>query len=442
MTDRPPVEIPGIPLAASPSSGLVSVIMANRNGELYLERAMRSVLDQTHRQIELIVSDDGSTDGSRAIIRRLAEEDSRVRLIESPVGTGPGAARNRAIAQAAGDWIAICDSDDILHPERLERLLKSAVALGADLIADDLIYFGEDPLERHMTLLQSLDLQAPQEIDALALITCRLLGQSDLSFGYLKPMIRSSALRTIRYNEELRVDEDYDLYLRLLIAGHKFMVIPDGLYLYRRHPKSTSHRASTASLERMVKVQTDFLKTLPPGSETLAQAISARTRSHLRELRYTRLLDALKQKKWLLAIGRLIRHPQNVFSLWKSLSERFRRQQLNQSLVRGHLNLVLCAKGRAAESETPGFTTFEVPEYAEVPWSPSAAPVWAKLSQLACENDLHLLAVDRAGAFALGLVPEYASAELRVPQPSTRILAPEAEGSTIVMSTRKVQGGP
>ena len=96
MTDRPPVEIPGIPLAASPSTDLVSVIMANRNGELYLERAMRSVLDQTHRQIELIVSDDGSTDGSRAIIRCLAEEDSRVRLIESPVGTGPGAARNRA----------------------------------------------------------------------------------------------------------------------------------------------------------------------------------------------------------------------------------------------------------------------------------------------------------------------------------------------------------
>lgn len=442
MTDGPPLPIPGVPVTVSPSTDLVSVVMANRNGELYLERSMRSVLGQTHRHIELIVSDDGSTDGSRAIIRRLAAEDSRIRLIESPVGTGPGAARNRAIAQAAGDWISICDSDDILHPERLERLLKGAFALKADLIADDLIYFGEDPLERHQTLLQSLDLQAPQEIDALALITCRLLGQSDLSFGYLKPMIRSSALRSIRYNEELRVDEDYDLYLRLLIAGHKFMVIPDGLYLYRRHPKSTSHRASTASLERMVKVQTDFLRTLPPGSETLAQAIAARTRSHLRELHYTRLLDALKQKRWLLAMGRLIRHPQHVFSLWHSLSERLRRKQLNQSLVRGHLNLVLCAKGRAAEAETPGFTIFEVPDYTEAPWSPSAAPIWAKLSQLACENDLNLLAADRAGAFALGLVPDYASAELGVPQLSTRILAPEADGSTIVMSTRKAGGWP
>lgn len=441
MTDGPPPPLPGSPVAVSPPTGLVSVIMANRNGALYLERAMRSVLDQTHRQLELIVSDDGSTDSSRDIIRRLAATDVRVQLIESPVGTSAGAARNRAIAKSKGDWIAICDSDDILHPERLDRLLRAASALDTDIVADDLIYFGEDPLERHLTLLQSLNLQAPQEIDPLVLITCRLLGQSDLSFGYLKPMIRSSALRTIRYNEDLRVDEDYDLYLRLMIAGHRFMVIPDGLYLYRRHPKSTSHRASTASLERMVKVQTDFIRTLPQGSEKLAEAISARCRSHLRELHYTRLLDALKQRQWLLAIGRLIRHPQHVLSLWQSLSERFRRKQLNESLVRGHLNLVLCAKGRAADYDVPGFTTFEVPEYTDAPWSPSAAPIWAKLSQLACENDLYILAADRAGAFALGLVPEYVSAELQVPQPATRILAPEPDGPTIMMSLRRAQGG-
>lgn len=441
MSDGPPLPHATIGLSPATATGVVSVIMANRNGEAYLERAMRSVLDQTHRHLELIVSDDGSTDGSRAIARRLAAADTRVRLIDSPVGTSAGAARNRAIAQASGDWIAICDSDDILHPERFERLLKAAVTLGTDLVADDLIYFGEDPLERHQTLLQSLNLQAPQEIDALALITCRLLGQSDLSFGYLKPMIRSTALRSIRYNEDLRVDEDYDLYLRLLIAGHRFMVIPDGLYLYRRHPKSTSHRASTASLERMVNVQTEFLRTLPPGNPEIARAIATRTRSHLRELHYTRLLDALKQRQWLRATGRLIRHPQHIVSLWQSLSERFRRQRLNQGIVRRHLNLVLCAQGRAAACEMPGFTVFEVPDYTDAAWSPSAAPIWAKLSMLACENDLHIIAADRAGAFALGLVPQYASAELRVPQPATRILAPEPGGPGIVMSLRRAQGG-
>lgn len=427
---------------ASPArSGRVSVIMANRNGEPYLERAIRSVLDQTHGDLELIVSDDGSGDGSLGIIRQAMARDPRVRLIDRGGPHGPGAARNRALAEASGEWVAICDSDDIMHPERLERLLKAARALKADIVADDLIYFGEDPLENHGTLLQRLDLQGPQIIDALALVTGRLCGEADLSFGYLKPLIRSAALGDLRYTESLRIDEDYDLYLRLLLAGRMFMVIPDALYLYRRHPKSTSHRASAESLERMVQVQAAFLRDLPAQDSDVARAIRLRMQSHAQEMGYAHLQDALKQRKWFVAAGRLLRSPRHFLSLWRSLMERTRRKRLRQSLVRTPLNLVLCQKGRAAAARLPGFTSFEVPERSDAPWASSAAGTWADLASLACEHDLNIIAADRSGEFALGLVPQFASAEVRYLHHTASDTAAPAGASSTFLRPDRVQEG-
>src|SRR5690349_15170245 len=97
----------------------ISVIVANYNGEKFLADAIRSVCNQSLRNIEVIVSDDASTDSSVQIIKALAAEDSRIRLIESGVNGGPAAARNRALDIARGRWISVLDSDDLMHPDRL-----------------------------------------------------------------------------------------------------------------------------------------------------------------------------------------------------------------------------------------------------------------------------------------------------------------------------------
>ena len=125
---------------ASPIS--LSVIMANRNGADHLRHALASVLAQTHRNLELILSDDASTDDSIQIAQGMSESDRRLRILTSDVATGPAATRNRAIATARGDWIAIVDSDDLMHPARFERMLQQAGGLGVDILADDQVYFG------------------------------------------------------------------------------------------------------------------------------------------------------------------------------------------------------------------------------------------------------------------------------------------------------------
>lgn len=104
---------------------LVSVIMPNYNGATYIEAAVRSVLEQSVADLELLVADDGSSDGSPALIRRIAERDTRLHfLCSGEPQTGPAKTRNRAIAVASGRYVAFLDSDDIWDHRKLELQLE------------------------------------------------------------------------------------------------------------------------------------------------------------------------------------------------------------------------------------------------------------------------------------------------------------------------------
>jgi len=98
---------------------LVSVIIPMYNAELYIGETLSFALAQTHRNIEIIVVDDGSTDGSAAVVELVAATDARVRLIRQP-NRGVAHARNCAITEAQGQFIAPLDADDLWHPKKIE----------------------------------------------------------------------------------------------------------------------------------------------------------------------------------------------------------------------------------------------------------------------------------------------------------------------------------
>lgn len=104
----------------------ISVIIPFYNVHAYLRACLDSVLSQTHRNLDVILVDDGSTDGSMAIAQEYAARDKRVRVFD--VGTGGvSVARNAGVAAAIGDWIGFADSDDLLPPDSLETLLQTAL---------------------------------------------------------------------------------------------------------------------------------------------------------------------------------------------------------------------------------------------------------------------------------------------------------------------------
>lgn len=111
---------------------LISVIVAAYNIEAYIERGVRSVCEQTYRNLEIIVVDDGSVDATGTILDKLAESDARIQVIHEENG-GLSHARNTGIARARGNYIGFVDGDDWIDPDMYEKLFSALQDKQADL---------------------------------------------------------------------------------------------------------------------------------------------------------------------------------------------------------------------------------------------------------------------------------------------------------------------
>ncbi len=208
----------------------VSVIVASYNGEKFVAETIHSILGQTFRDFELVVVDDGSTDGSRAILRDLATGDPRMRVVEKE-NEGLIATLNRAIAESRGAYIARIDHDDLMRPQRLERqaafldVNPDVVGVGCLLqsMREDGTYVGK-PRVRHERLRHAPSAFPPRQQ--------WLYGPT--------PMIRADALRKIGgYRAQFVASEDRDLCWRLGELG-RLDRLPEVLVDHRFHSSNMS----------------------------------------------------------------------------------------------------------------------------------------------------------------------------------------------------------
>ena len=398
------------PETARTAAPLISVVMANYQAGDKLIPAVESVLGQSLGDLELIICDDASGDNSMALAARFARADPRVRVIGAESNGGPARCRNRGLDAARGQWIAVVDSDDIIHPERFERLLAAAEYRGADIVADDLLHFYEDGSP--VSLLLAEEQNTLFSVTAETWIGAGIDGSPAL--GYLKPLIRADVLGALRYDESLRIGEDYDLVLRLLLAGASMAVVPEPYYLYRRHSGSISHRLALADLAAMVDSQDamiDKLGTLPP---RLAAAFAAR-RAQLRHgLDFGRLVEAIKGRHAGQALSLLAANPRLAPRLWRSFTE-------------GRSRKAATAIGRPTPPDALelGASGRRVPEYVAVASMDWAAPrprqAWLELADLCRGQPVDVICADEAARYAAGFIPlarlgqPAARAELREP---------------------------
>ena len=110
----------------------ISIIVPAYNIETYLARTLDSILAQTYPNIEVIVVNDGSKDGTGAVLDRFAAQDPRIRAIHKENG-GVTSARLRGLAEATGEWIGFVDGDDLAEPDMYERLLENSLKYDADI---------------------------------------------------------------------------------------------------------------------------------------------------------------------------------------------------------------------------------------------------------------------------------------------------------------------
>ncbi|WP_102859720.1 glycosyltransferase [Phaeobacter inhibens] len=405
---------------------LISIIMANHQGARYLRAALASVRAQTYDDWELIVADDGSSDGSVEILQDAAAQDARVRVLLWETPSGPAAARNRALAVARGAWLAICDSDDIMHPDRLRRLLLAAQALGADAVADDMIHFATEPMAAPRSVFGPEPQEMPRQIGPAEMLRVPEPGEAGAQLGYIKPLIQREALGGLRYDETLTIGEDQDLYLRLLLQGGRLWLLPEALYLYRRHPQSLSYRSSRAHVEASLAALEGLHDRVSLDQHTEIQHILSNRRRVLQQrLAFETLAEDLKKRRLISAAGQLLRDPYLVLQLARVALAKARGPERGQEVERASDALAEVVHLVGPDGAAPVLTGDGAGTRISVP-APEAdgghSALWADLCHRASRGALTLTYGDAAGVSAAWRVP--AAVHIRARGPVVSDLPP------------------
>jgi succinoglycan biosynthesis protein ExoO len=278
----------------------VSIVMANYNGARHLAEAIASAQRQTLAHWELILVDDASTDDSVAIAEGLAAADPRIRVLVQPRNLGPAAARNRALDAARGAWIAVVDSDDVMLPRRLERLLARARGEGADIVADDQLICPAD-LSSGSPFMGEVMARRLARVDLATFVDSSRLYSALPDLGFLKPLVRAEAIARIgaRYDDGLRIGEDFHFLLALLAGGARLVLEPEPLYLYRKHGASISHRFKPEVLAAMIAADEAVRARLTDRAASLA--MTRRVEGLRSWAVYEQVMAAAKAGRWLQA---------------------------------------------------------------------------------------------------------------------------------------------
>lgn len=219
----------------------VSVVLPVRDGEQFLEEALRSVLQQTYRDLEVIVVDDHSVDSSPAIIRAAAEIDDRVRLVASS-GSGISAALNTGFREARGDWVARMDADDVCRVDRIERQI-AASRERPDVIAWASWGMAIDAAGRTISSIRT----GPTSDQELR----RTLASGGIIAILHSTVLvrRDNVLNAGGYDSQFDGAEDVELWDRIVDSG-PILALPVPLVLCRAHANSYS----TERLARGVEI--------------------------------------------------------------------------------------------------------------------------------------------------------------------------------------------
>lgn len=208
---------------------MVSCLMAAHNAAGTIADSIASVRDQTWTDWELIIVDDGSTDGTAAVLAGI--DDARVVVLRQEKG-GPSAARNRAMAVARGEFVAPIDADDIWMPRKLELQVEALRRRPDAAVA----YGWTDFVDEELRPLYA-DLRPRFEGRVLE----ELLRKNFVACGSNTLMRRAAVMDVGGFDETLQAAEDWELHTRLA-ARHSFAAVAEVVVLYRRSPRSLSSR--------------------------------------------------------------------------------------------------------------------------------------------------------------------------------------------------------
>ena len=214
---------------------MISVVVPVYNVEQYLRQCVDSVLGQTFRDFELILIDDGSTDGSGVICDQYASQDARVKVIRQRNG-GVASARNAGLDVASGEYAFFVDSDDYLHEKTLETLLQALIANDADVAFCDF-----RKIDARGKIIANLAATAPADGDAVFTSEAaveKLAGENAFIWNVVwNKLYKAELLKGLRFPLVKMCEDDFFTY-KTILASAKLAFVSQKLYFYRQNPQS------------------------------------------------------------------------------------------------------------------------------------------------------------------------------------------------------------
>ncbi len=233
-------------------SSLISVIVPVCNTGRYLDKCMQSILNQTHRNLEIILVDDGSTDGSSEKCDFWAQADSRVLVIHKPNG-GQASARNAALDVCRGEYIGFVDSDDWIIPEMYAELLSQVKKYGAELAVCGRYDAFEDSDEMRIGKC----LGESGLFSAYDVLPKMTMGQMS-DFSVCDKLHARELWREIRFPEG-EIYEDFAVMYKILIAAEHIVLCDKPFYIYFHRSNSTVTSGFREALTAYPKQTKNFI---------------------------------------------------------------------------------------------------------------------------------------------------------------------------------------
>ena len=221
---------------------LVSIIMPTFNTAKFVSDSIESVLNQTYTNLELLITDDGSSDGTRDILENYKKKDSRIKVFYLEGNQGAGPARNKCLKEAQGRYIAFCDSDDRWIPTKLEKQIQFIQEKNCSLTYSSYILCDEDNREEGIFI-------APKKVTYAGMLR-------DDKIGFLTALYDLKAVGEKFYFPSLRKRQDWAMVILLLKKCRVAYGLKEPLAYYRlRHNSISRNKCALISYNANVYKQ-------------------------------------------------------------------------------------------------------------------------------------------------------------------------------------------
>lgn len=278
----------------------ISIIIPVYNAEKYLEECIRSAIEQSYRNIEVIAVDDGSTDNSLEILEKYSR---KIRIIKKKNG-GTATALNTGIEAMDGQWFKWLSADDILDNSAVQVLINETKKLGKDA-KSCIFYSNYELIDESSDVVGEFVEQNCNDLESLArnvILLDHYYGNATTSLIH-KSIFDQCGL----FDEKIGYQEDYEFWLRCcLVYGYKLHLVPQKLAKYRIHEQQLTKKKLTDALEHAKTIRSNILKILSHEQQTKyldalkmynkQKPLKVRIRRHVRDAAFHVLPESASSK--------------------------------------------------------------------------------------------------------------------------------------------------